>query len=89
MTVIFRVQHPHCCIPDWPKCTPTFLYIRRIHSSREPEAVRFSETAEQQTAGAFTVNIRQPINIDILLFGWQEWLRRHPVVVVVAAAAVK
>jgi hypothetical protein len=68
-------------IPDWPKCPLTFLYIRRIHSSREPEAASFSETAEQQTQGAITVSIRQPINIDILPFGWRP--RRYPVVVVV------
>ena len=38
--LVFRVLHPrHCCTPDWPECPPTFPYIRRIHCSREPEAV--------------------------------------------------
>jgi hypothetical protein len=44
--------------------------------------------AEQQTARAITVNIRQPINIVISTCGWQEWLRRHPVVVVVVIVVV-
>jgi hypothetical protein len=65
-------------IPDWPKCPPTFLYIRRIRSSREPEAASFSETAEQQTPGAITISIRQPINIDILPFGWQRVAAKTP-----------
>lgn len=90
MIAVFRVLHPHCCIPNWPKYQNALQPVRRVHSSREPEAVRFSETAEQQSAGAITVNIRQPINIDISTFGWQEWLRRHLlVVVVVVLAAVK
>lgn len=57
MIVVFGVLHPHCCTPDWPKCPPTSLYIRRSHSSREAEAVRLSLTAERQTAGAIAVNM--------------------------------